>query len=234
MFEVNPQLEITAIVDIGPEERSAIVIDNFYQNPDEVRQLALKLPRRKDIPFNNHPSGIERAAYETGELRKNIQHIIEQLCNDHEHWGRQGDPQKLEENMQYMWFLVEYLNEDIIIDDPTRLIPFQLWYEHNPSPFQFKIEIFLNQEKECFGGTNVWNFAGKTSIVEDMKAMYATKTKFDIIKDVYDSKFTWGREFTFGMKYNRAVIIPADLLQAPIMNTGKFTDIDRITQAIFL
>ena len=47
MFEVNPDLEITAITDIGPEDRSAIVIDNFYANPDEVRNLALKLPRKK-------------------------------------------------------------------------------------------------------------------------------------------------------------------------------------------
>ena len=82
--------------------------------------------------------------------------------------------------------------------------------------------------KECFGGINIWNFAGKTSIVEDMKNMYADKGKFDIMKDVYESKFTWTREMTFGMKFNRAVILPADLLVAPILNTGKFTDIDRI------
>ena len=85
MFEVNPQLEITAITDIGPEDRSAIVIDNFYANPDEVRNLALKLPRRRDIPFLNHPPGIERAAYETGEVRKNLEHILKQICHDDEH-----------------------------------------------------------------------------------------------------------------------------------------------------
>ena len=153
---------------------------------------------------------------------------------DDEHWGRPADRPTINENMQYMWFLVEYLNEQVMIDQPDRLIPFQLWYEHNPSPFQFKIEIYLNKEEECFGGTNIWNFAGKTAIVEDMKLMYASKKHFDIVKDVYESKFTWGREFTFGMKFNRAVIIPADMLQAPIMNTGKYTDIDRITQAIFL
>ena len=49
------------------------VIDNFYENPEEVRQLALKLERKKDIPFNNHPNGIE-AAYQTPELRKNVEH----------------------------------------------------------------------------------------------------------------------------------------------------------------
>ena len=234
MFEVNPECEITAITDIGPDDRSAVVIDNFYENPEEVRQLALKLERKKDIAFNNHPNGIDRAAYETPELRKNVEHLLKQIMFDDEHWGRHADRRTINQNMQYMWFLVEYLNEQVMIDQPDRLIPFQLWYEHNPSPFQFKIEIYLNREEECFGGTNIWNFAGKTAIVEDMKAMYATKKHFDIIKDVYDSTFTWGREFTFGMKYNRAVIIPADILQAPIMNTGKYTDIDRITQAIFL
>ena len=49
----------------------------------------------------------------------------------------------------------------------------------------------------------------KDSIVEDMKNMYQREYQkhFDIVKDVYESKFTWGRELTFGMKYNRAVII---------------------------
>jgi|TARA_B100001094_G_scaffold37064_1_gene31255 hypothetical protein len=234
MFELSENLEATAITDIGIDGRSAMVIDNFYENPEEVRRLALKLDRKKDIPFSNHPNGIERAAYQTDELRKNIEHVIKQICHDDEHWGRTCDRPTIDENMSYMWFLVEYLNEKTMTDQPDRLIPFQLWYEHNPSPFQFKIEIYLNHEEECFGGTNLWNFAGRTSVVEDMKAMYATKKHFDIIKDVYDSKFTWGREFTFGMKFNRAIIIPADILQSPIMNTGKFTDVDRITQAIFL
>lgn len=234
MFEVNPECEITAITDIGPDDRSAVVIDNFYENPEEVRQLALKLERKKDIAFNNHPNGIDRAAYETPELRKNVEHLLKQIMFDDEHWGRPADRPTINENMQYMWFLVEYLNEQVMIDQPDRLIPFQLWYEHNPSPFQFKIEIYLNKEEECFGGTNIWNFAGKTSVVEDMKLMYASKKHFDIIKDVYESSWTWHREFTFGMKYNRAIIIPADLLQAPIMNTGKYVDFDRMTQAIFI
>ena len=133
-----------------------------------------------------------------------------------------------------MWFLVDYINEQSITEEPLRLLPFQCYYEHNPSPFQFTVDIFLNRTKECFGGINVWNFAGKTSIVEDVKNMYADKGKFDIIKDIYESKFTWTREFTFGMKYNRAVILPSDILVAPILNTGKFTDIDRISQKIFL
>ena len=75
MFELNPELEITAIRDIGPDDRSALVIDNFYENPDEVRDLAIKLPRVNDLPFVNHHSGT-RAAYQTSEVRKNLEHIF--------------------------------------------------------------------------------------------------------------------------------------------------------------
>tara|TARA_Y100000991_G_C21849576_1_gene296033 strand:- start:37 stop:738 length:702 start_codon:yes stop_codon:yes gene_type:complete len=233
MFEVNPACEVTAIVDIGPDNRSAIVIDNFYENPHEIRKLALDLPRSKKIHFTNHHSGL-RAALDTLEVRKGVSRILLELLSDHEHWGRTTDMAFIEKNMQYMWFLVDFINEDSITEEPLRLLPFQCYYEHNPSPFQFTVDIFLNEEKECFGGINAWNFAGKTSIVEDVKNMYADKGKFDIMKDVYNSKFTWSREFTFGMKFNRAVIIPADMLISPILNTGKFTDVDRIVQKLFL
>ena len=62
MFELNPQCEVTAVIDIGPDNRSAMVIDNFYQNPHAVRELALKLPRTENVNFINHHSGL-RAAY---------------------------------------------------------------------------------------------------------------------------------------------------------------------------
>ena len=233
MFEVNPACEVTAIIDIGPDNRSAMIIDNFYENPHEVRKLALDLPRSKNIHFTNHHSGL-RAALDTLEVRKNISRILFELLSDQDHWGRPTDMAFVEKNMELMWFLVDFINEDSITEEPLRLLPFQCWYEHNPSPFQFTIDVFLNEEKECYGGINVWNFAGRTSIVEDIKNMYTDKGKFDIMKDVYNSKFTWSREFTFGMKFNRAVIIPADMLISPILNTGKFTDIERITQKLFL
>ena len=184
MFELNPQMEITAVVDIGPNGRNALVIDNFYENPNEIRDLAMKLTRSNNVNFVNHPTGC-RSVYETKEVRKNLERLFEELLSDKDHWGRETDMPFLRRNMNLMWFMVEYMNEKVIDEDPMRLIPYQCWYEHNPSPFQFTVDIFLNTEKECFGGINIWNFAGKTSIVEDIKNMYADKTKFDIRKDIY-------------------------------------------------
>ena len=239
MFELNPQMDITAVTDIGPDNRVGIVIDNIYAEPMKVRELADKLERSDRSNFTNHPTA-PRAAYETHELRKNFERLLRELLADEEHWGRKTDMEAIEGNMGLMWFLVEFMNEKVIDEDPMRLLPFQTWDIQNPSPYQFYMEIFLNRPKECYGGTNVWNFAGKTSIMEDIKNMYADKdregqSKFSIRKDVYESKFQWAREMTFGMKFNRAVILPADLLQAPIMqNPENFTDCDRIVQKMFL
>ena len=81
MFELSDQLEVIAITDVGPEKRNCMLIDNFYKNPDEVRILAHKLPKRKDINLVNHHSGT-RSVYETEELRKNTERLFKELCYD--------------------------------------------------------------------------------------------------------------------------------------------------------
>ena len=42
MFEVHQPIDVKLARDIGPQKRSAIIIDNFYENPDEVRELCLR------------------------------------------------------------------------------------------------------------------------------------------------------------------------------------------------
>ena len=50
IFELNPDLEVTIVRNIGAENRNAIVIDNLYKDPDLVRDLALRM-KRCDDPF---------------------------------------------------------------------------------------------------------------------------------------------------------------------------------------
>ena len=47
MFELNKEFDITVVSDIGEEKRNALIIDNFYKNPDEVRQYCLDSPNRR-------------------------------------------------------------------------------------------------------------------------------------------------------------------------------------------
>ena len=233
MFELSESLEVIAITDVGPEKRNCMLIDNFYKNPDEVRKLALKLPKREDINLVNHHSGT-RSVYETDELKKNTERLFKELCYDDKFWGRKADQSFIEKNMSVMPFLVDWINQETVAKQPLQLLPFQAYYPENPSPFQFTVEIFLNQNMTAQGGTDIWAFAGKTTVDEDMKNMYADADAFSLRKDVYESVLAWKQMMMFGMEYNRAIIIPADILKAPFVTSGMYIEEDRLAQHIFL
>ena len=233
MFELSESLEVIAITDVGPEKRNCMLIDNFYKNPDEVRKLALKLPKREDINLVNHHSGT-RSVYETDELKKNTERLFKELCYDDKFWGRKADQSFIEKNMAVMPFLCDWINQETVAKQPLQLLPFQAYYPENPSPFQFTIEVFLNKDMSACGGTDVWSFAGKTTIDEDMKNMYADADAFSLRKDVYESVLAWKQCMMFGMEYNRAIIIPSDVLQAPFVTSGMYETEDRLCQRIFL
>ena len=233
MFELSESLEVIAITDVGPEKRNCMLIDNFYKNPDEVRKLAYKLPKREDINLVNHHSGT-RSVYETDELKKNTERLFKELCYDDKFWGRKADQSFIEKNMAVMPFLCDWINQETVAKQPLQLLPFQAYYPENPSPFQFTVEIFLNQNMTAQGGTDIWAFAGKTTVDEDMKNMYADADAFSLRKDVYESVLAWKQMMMFGMEYNRAIIIPADILKAPFVTSGMYIEEDRLAQHIFL
>ena len=233
MFELSDELNVIAINEIGPENRSAMLIDNFYKNPDEVRNLALRLPKREDIPLVNHHSGT-RSVLETDEIRKNTERLFRELLYDHQFWGRKTDVDFVEKNMEFMPFLVDWIDQDTITKQPLQLLPHQVYYPENPSPFQFTIEIFLNKNMPNCGGTDLWSFAGKTTVDEDMKNMYADADAFSLRKDVYESVLAWKQCMMFGMEFNRAIIIPSDILQAPFVTAGMYEEEMRLSQRLFL
>ena len=158
----------------------------------------------------------------------------QEVLYDDEFWGRPTDKTFVEKNMTFMPFLVDWINQDTVAKQPLQLLPHQLYYPNNPSPFQFTVEIFLNKNMTSQGGTDIWAFAGKTTIEEDMKNMYADADAFSLRKDVYESVLAWKQQMMFGMEYNRAIILPSDILQAPFVTSGMYETEDRLCQRIFL
>src|SRR5688572_12166653 len=61
------------------ENYSLLVIDNFYENPDEIRNLALELPfqRRDDARY---PGKEAIANYDWSGVIKRIQKLIPESC----------------------------------------------------------------------------------------------------------------------------------------------------------
>ena len=75
MFELSDYLEVKVLKDIGPQKKSVLVIDNFYKDPDSVRQLCLDSHKRNDPGLLSYLPG-ERVYHETNTVKQKIKHIF--------------------------------------------------------------------------------------------------------------------------------------------------------------
>ena len=57
MFELNKEFDITLVSGIGAEDRNILIIDDFYKNPDEVRQYCIDSPLKT---VETHPQLIAK------------------------------------------------------------------------------------------------------------------------------------------------------------------------------
>ena len=81
MFELSKELDIKVASDIGPNKKNAVVIDNFYANPDEVRNLCLqsKSENNPELIGNLHGN---RVFIETEEVSKKLKNLFLMICSD--------------------------------------------------------------------------------------------------------------------------------------------------------
>ena len=90
MFEPNDEFELIVLTNIGPENRSAIVIDNFYKNPDEVRELCLSYHQTTDKENPDLIDGLpgNKVYMETDEVSNKLKSIFLQLCSEMPFWRK--------------------------------------------------------------------------------------------------------------------------------------------------
>ena len=190
MFEINENLDINVIRNI--KGRSAVIIDNFYKNPDEVRELALsQFNIRTDLPSLRDPKELvsgfpgKRCFVESPEVKENLYDIFFQLCSDKHIWhdpnssglmrklkpsrNRPFDIDIFNNNWNDIGFMVNILNDFSLLEKPIGIIPHQDVYEfldENVPDVKFASVIFLNLPNECVngGGTALYSFKNQISI----------------------------------------------------------------------
>jgi hypothetical protein len=257
MFELNGDARIIAFRDI--KGRSAIIVDDFYRNPDEIRELALSLEYSVDPGLVGIRSFLKRGSVETSEVKEKLYNIYLDLCRSigplreddfKKNWDRQG-------------FLVNQTNESLIKKNPMAEIPHQDYWEGDPNDqqlgvfgdvkpqhLQFGSVVYLNTPDECAGGTNLYSYKGEMSISLDRDAEWMQNMsetmdmsgpvlvsmsddyKFKYIKDRVNKQYTI--EFEAKMKYNRMFLYQSDVLHKGDMDLGMFTDYNRINQIFFM
>jgi len=245
MFELNNDLDIK-IAKVN--EATVVVVDNFYKKPDEVRELALSLGTSDDPSKTGGLPGI-RSFYYTSEVREKLYDIYYELCLDNNIWQRDrllSIPQWYDE-WDKSGFLCNIVNDSTLLKSPLGIIPHQDRYSGEPEgpTCQFGSVIYLNTPEECAGGTNLFSYKGMMSLPCSVgqfmdkpegfdDEVSETSQIFPYIHRWINGDREWKVEHRFDMVYNRCIVYESDVLHSPDIDTGMFTDYDRVNQVMFL
>jgi len=229
MFELNNDLEIKVARVCG---RSLVVVDNFYKNPDAVRQLCIDNKNKTGDP--GHLPGT-RVFLDTLQVRDKLFKIYETLCSDKDLWGRRYNADKFTGEFRKLRFMANVINDRTLAKNLYGLVPHQDCYHLLGEPYinphiQFGSVVYLNTPRECRGGTNVYTFRNEISIPQIPSNIPDPNSISNFLEDNPE----WKVAHTFEMVYNRMVLYQADVLHGQNVNFGMFTDYDRINQILFM
>ena len=122
MFEINDG-DILVATDIGPQKKSAMIMDNFYKDPDSVRELCLKSKEVASADNSDLPG--PRAAVPVEGLTENLKPLFQQLCSDVKIWGKTLNQKSFDNSWMLSEFICNYLNDETILNKPVGILPHQ-------------------------------------------------------------------------------------------------------------
>lgn len=238
MFEVNPSMKIEVIT--GIKGRNVVVIDDFYLNPDEIRERAMNLNYTGDPEVAGGVPGT-RGVEEESEVKEKLKKIYRTLCELYFPYREGINEKDFNDNWDRQAFMVNSINDEGLKEKPLGILPHQDWWENDESTFQFGSVIYLNKEEECAGGTNFYSHFGKITIPEDWQPQWV----IDIPPEVQHIKFQhiytrikennpYRKEYQANMKYNRMVLYEADILHGQEVDLYQFSNYNRINQVLFM
>lgn len=168
MFELNSELnaKVVKVVD-----KQIIEIENFYKNPDTIREFALsskKYSREENEDLLANVVG-HRVCEDTLELTK-LNSVFEELCN-HPEWHIDFDKEHHDYYWSSMRFMVNVANHQDILNDGRDMIM------HVDGPrLKWACVVYLNFSLECEGGTGFYSYV---PALDKMKLEYMSDMKYN-------------------------------------------------------
>lgn len=180
MFEINKNLNAR----VNRVCNSLIIeIENFYENPDEVREYAItskKYTKNDNNDLLAYAIG-RRVCEDDFRLEIQMKEVFYQLCN-HPEWNIKFD----EEHHNYRWsgmrFMVNVTNNKEILNDGRNII----CHVDGPTT-KWACVVYLNILEECEGGTGFYSLNDD----ENLKVEYISKMKYNKAV-LYDSNIIHG------------------------------------------
>jgi|TARA_B100000131_G_scaffold285609_1_gene295008 hypothetical protein len=225
-FAVNENLDARVEL-MSWEEHPIVYIDNFYKNPNLVRNLALRCPGTRNqricgglpgerVDMNMDLDGL-------GEIWKQIAENVYGLT----------------------------MGESIVFDQAVQRVPFSVNVTQSKARkslphVDFPVEsntrgwaglIYLNKGKECKGGTGFYTYKGNQVNPFQEGIWGRNESDYDSGTDphVTDSVGPWELVHLAEMKYNRMIMYPDHILHGAYDKPGFFEgDTYRLVQVFFI
>ena len=245
MFKTNDNLDVKVTTIKGHQ---AVIIDNFYENPDEVRERALTEEYSDDEGLCSGFPGW-RIFKRDNDIQTYLYNLFLELAIDNGIWDKKNllDIREFDKSWNSAGFMVNLLNDESLIKDPLAIVPHQDAYTGVKEPglpnFQFGANIYLNSPEECAGGTAIYSFNGDVSIpqryvsgipIPDNEENLTNAERFKHVRYHTRNGPHWKVEHELEMVYNRMVMYEADLLHDQSVDLGMFTNYHRMNQVIFM
>ncbi len=217
VFAINENLK-AEIITIGPDKSKVVIIDDFYKNPDLVRNLALAIPPTyKSNILNATPGGRIDAFYDLRHL-SNV--YYELMCNVFltEDEKQHAQPSNMETIFDNATFCVNVTTtKDLLPRNP---------HVDNRHSKRYASVIYLNTPEECAGGTSFYTYKGKQEGPDPY-----TITLGD---NISDSIGDWELIYLAEMRYNRMIMYQQCILHSAYLKKGMFDDHYRLAQMFFI
>lgn len=200
------------------DDIQVLVVDNFYENPDLVRELASIIPATNHTTRESYPAATINVSYNMMPVVESYRYYIQTyfpncLSDDY-----------VEGIMSQSSFML-----NVMQSDGKEYLPPHI---DCPSEVNLASSVYLNTPEECSGGTA---FFKNEELMTLLKQPYLNEGEEDKIlgffKDIYKDDYVGCVE----MKYNRMVLYHQNVQHAPFMDYNSFVgDNYRINQMFFI
>lgn len=225
VFAISDHIEWT-VKEVGPGKSKVIVCDNFYKNPDMVRELALSIPPSVNERIaSNLPVGPDSG-------RINAFYMLDHFATPIEEMFKQSLPE-IYEKAPIGYFQRSFLDATFLVNVMTgKNLPPRVPHCDAPHPYLYAAVIFLNTPEECQGGTALYTFGGEHRGNANTMDVAGT---IPVDHYVTDNEGDWEMLELIEMKYNRFVMYPQWQYHTAYIKPDMFVDgTYRINQCFFI
>lgn len=234
VFETNDNLTIEIVEIKSPLESAKIaIVDNFYKNPDLVRDLALSIPPTANNRITSYlPSGKTSGRINAFYLLDPLGPVYDKLVREAfpeivmPEFARSGRTDQIIDSFKRATFMANVMTSENL---PPRVPHIDC-----PDHRAFASTVFLNTEDECAGGTAFYSFADKIYSDKNYNTVDIQGTTLPN-KFIIEDEGDWKKLYVAEMRYNRMVFYQQNIFHNAYIDETMFLgDTYRLNQQFFI